>query len=143
MEGRRMMKRGMEMFVLGVVFGIILTKSEVVSWFRIQEMFLFGSVHMYGIIGSAIVVGALSMAVLKRLHAKSFRGEEIVVEEKPLTKGTLIGGLLFGVGWALTGACPGPIYALVGNGYGVFIVTLASAVGGTFVYGVIRDKLPH
>ncbi len=137
------MKKGLEMFVLGLIFGIILTKSEVVSWFRIQEMFLFGSMHMYGIIGSAIVVAAVSMALLKRLGFKSFHGEDIVIEEKPLTKGTVIGGLLFGVGWALTGACPGPIYALIGNGYGVFFLTLASAVGGTFAYGVIRDKLPH
>lgn len=129
--------------MLGIVFGIILTKSEVVSWFRIQEMFLFGSFHMYGVIGSAIVVGALSMALLKRFHLKSMEGEEIRVEEKPLTKGTMIGGLLFGVGWSMTGACPGPIYALVGNGYGVYIVTLASAVGGTFVYGLVKDKLPH
>lgn len=137
------MKKIGGMFVLGIVFGIILTKSEVVSWFRIQEMFLFGSFHMYGVIGSAIVVGALSMALLKRFHLKSMEGEEIRVEEKPLTKGTMIGGLLFGVGWSMTGACPGPIYALVGNGYGVYIVTLASAVGGTFVYGLVKDKLPH
>ena len=137
------MKKIGGMFVLGIVFGMILTKSEVVSWFRIQEMFLFGSFHMYGVIGSAIVVGALSMALLKRFHLKSMEGEEIRVEEKPLTKGTMIGGLLFGVGWSMTGACPGPIYALVGNGYGVYIVTLASAVGGTFVYGLVKDKLPH
>ena len=137
------MKKGPGMFVLGIAFGIILTKSEVVSWFRIQEMFLFGSFHMYGVIGSAIVVGALSMALLKKLQLRSMEGEEIRVEEKPLTKGTIIGGLVFGVGWSMTGACPGPIYALVGSGYGVYVVTLVSALGGTFVYGVVKDKLPR
>ncbi len=137
------MKKGAWMFVLGILFGIILTKSEVVSWFRIQEMFLFGSFHMYGVIGSAIVVGALSSFLLKRLHPKSLEGEEIRIEEKPLTKGTVIGGLFFGIGWSMTGACPGPIYALVGYGYGVYVVTLLSAVAGTFVYGLVRHKLPH
>jgi len=137
------MKKSVGMLVLGIVFGIILTKSEVVSWFRIQEMFLFGAFHMYGVIGSAIAVGAVSMIVLRRLHLRSMEGEEIRVEEKPLTKGTVIGGLIFGIGWSMTGACPGPIYSLVGNGYGVYIVTLLSALAGTFVYGLVRDKLPQ
>ncbi len=137
------MKKGVLMFGLGTIFGIILTKSEVVSWFRIQEMFLFGSFQMYGVIGSAIFVGAISMAVIKKLRFRSLEGTEIQVEEKPLTKGTVVGGLIFGIGWSMTGACPGPIYALVGNGYGVFIVTLVSALAGTFAYGLVKDKLPH
>ncbi len=131
------------MAVLGILFGIILTKSEVVSWFRIQEMFMFDSFHMYGVILSAIAVGAVSTVLMKRYRLKSLQGEEIVVEKKPLTMGTAIGGLIFGMGWALTGACPGPMYALVGNGYGVFVVMLASAVAGAFVYGVAKPKLPH
>jgi len=127
----------------GIFFGMILTNGEIISWFRIQEMFMFDSFHMYGVIGSAIVVGALMMKLLRKLRLKSLGGEPIVIEQKKLSKGTVIGGLLFGIGWALTGACPGPLYALAGNGYGVFVIALLSAIGGTLVYGLIRDKLPH
>lgn len=137
------MMKSFTMFALGILFGIILTKSEAVSWFRIQEMFLFDSFHMYGIIGSAILVGACSMILVRKLGLRSLAGEEIRIEEKPLTRGTVIGGLVFGAGWSMTGACPGPIYALVGGGYSVYLVTLASAVAGAFVYGLVRDKLPH
>ncbi len=130
-------------FLLGVFFGIILTNGEIISWFRIQEMFRFDSFHMYGVIGSAILVGALSMILVKRFHFRTVRGEPVVVERKEMNHGTVIGGLLFGIGWALTGACPGPLYALVGNGYGPFLVALLSAVGGALVYGLVREKLPH
>jgi uncharacterized membrane protein YedE/YeeE len=129
--------------LLGTCFGIILTNGEVISWFRIQEMFHFDSFHMYGVIGSAIAVGALSMLILRKLHARSLKGDPIVVESKQLGKGTVLGGILFGVGWALTGACPGPLYALVGNGYGAFLLALLSAIGGALVYGLVREKLPH
>jgi uncharacterized membrane protein YedE/YeeE len=105
--------------LLGMFFGMILTNGEIISWFRIQEMFRFDSFHMYGVMGSAVVVGSLSMMLLKKLRLRSFGGDPIVIEEKRLNKGTVIGGILFGIGWALTGACPGPLYALVGNGYGV------------------------
>ena len=130
--------------LLGALFGGILVKAEVLSWFRIQEMFWFQSFHMYGIIGSAIVVGALSLQVIKRLEAKSISGELIDPSEKNFNKkGNLIGGIIFGCGWALTGACPGPLYALVGSGYGIMLVSIFSAMLGVVAYGTLKDKLPH
>jgi uncharacterized membrane protein YedE/YeeE len=128
---------------LGTLFGMILTHGEVISWFRIQEMFRFDSFHMYGVIGSAIVVGALSMLLLRKLGVRSAHGDPIVIETKNLGKGTAIGGMIFGVGWALTGACPGPLYALAGCGYPAYLVALLAAIAGALVYGVIRDRLPH
>ena len=122
---------------------MILTNGEVTSWFRIQEMFRFDSFHMYGVIGSAIAVGAISMLLLKKLGARSMQGEPVAVETKQLGKGTAIGGIIFGIGWALTGACPGPLYALAGCGYPAFLIALLCAIGGALVYGFIRDKLPH
>lgn len=130
-------------FLIGIYFGIVLTKAEVISWFRIQEMFHFHSIHMYGIIGSAIVVGAISIFFIKKFNLKSFGGEEIRLISKEYHKGLLPGGIIFGLGWALTGACPGPMFALVGNGVEVMLVAIASATLGTFVYGVVRDKLPQ
>ena len=135
--------KNLKFLALGILFGIILTKSEVISWFRIQEMFRFESIQMYGIIGLAIVVGAISTQLIKRYQLKSTDGELIFISNKTLNKGTIIGGIIFGFGWALTGACPGPLFALVGNGYSVIIVALASAVFGTWVYGYFQDKLPH
>lgn len=129
--------------LLGAFFGIVAVKSEIISWYRIQEMFHFQSIHMYGIIGTAVAVGALSIFLIKRFHYKTIDGETIKLEGKPLNKGTIIGGLIFGFGWALTGACPGPLYALVGNGLSVGIVMLLSAILGTFVYGLLKEKLPH
>ena len=130
---------------LGTLFGIVLTKSEVISWFRIQEMFRFQSFHMYGIIGSAVMVAAVSLQLIKRLGAHALDGQVIVVPPKAMGRGTRywLGGILFGLGWALAGACPGPLFALVGNGVGVVVVTLASAVLGTWVYGALRPQLPH
>jgi len=124
-------------------FGNILIKAEVISWFRIQEMFRFQAFHMYGIIGSAIVVGMISILIIKKYKIKTFSGEEIKIAPKEFTKGNIIGGLMFGLGWAMTGACPGPLYALIGSGYPVIIAVLLSAVLGTYTYGVIKDKLPH
>lgn len=129
--------------LLGMFFGMILTNGEVTSWFRIQEMFRFDSFHMYGVIGSAIVVGALSMLLIKTIGVRSMQGEPVVIETKKLGKGTAIGGIIFGIGWGLTGACPGPLYALAGCGYPAFLIALLSAVGGTLVYGLVRDKLPR
>lgn len=130
-------------FIVGLVFGFILIKAEVVSWFRIHEMFRFQSFHMYGIIGSAIAVGAISILIIKKFNVKSADGNPIVIIPKELNKGTVIGGVLFGCGWALTGACPGPLYALVGSGHAVILIVLISAIAGTFAYGLLKDKLPH
>lgn len=135
--------KNLKYFIIGIVFGIILIKAEVISWFRIQEMFHFQSFHMYGIIGSAIAVGAISILIIKKLNIKDVDGNPIVIVPKELNKGTVIGGLFFGFGWALTGACPGPLYALVGSGHLVILVVLLSAIAGTFVYGLLKDKLPH
>ena len=129
--------------LLGIFFGMLLTNGEVISWFRIQEMFYFDSFHMYGVMGSAVIVGALAMVVLRKLQLRAAGGAQIVVEPKELNKGTVIGGLLFGIGWAFTGACPGPLYALAGSGYGAFFLALLSAIGGSLVYGLLHDKLPH
>lgn len=135
--------RNIKYLIFGILFGIILIKSQVVSWFRIQEMFRFQSFHMYGIIGSAVVVGAISILIIKKLKLKSIDGTPINLAPKGFTKGTLTGGIIFGFGWALTGACPGPLYALVGSGYSVILVALVSAVAGTLVYGLLRKRLPH
>ncbi len=129
--------------ILGTLFGIILTKSEVISWFRIQEMFRFQSFHMYGVIGSAILVGMVSVQLIKRNHLKSLSGEPIVLAEKQFSHGTWIGGLLFGIGWALTGACPGPMFAQLGSGIGSAAVLILAALAGTWTYSALREKLPH
>jgi uncharacterized membrane protein YedE/YeeE len=127
----------------GICFGILLVKAEIISWFRIQEMFKLQSFHMYGVIGSAVAVGMLSMWLIKKNRAKSVEGEPIEPESKPMNKGVVYGGLIFGVGWAITGACPGPLFAQIGTGATVTAVTLLSAVVGTWVYGLIRNRLPH
>lgn len=127
----------------GILFGIILVKAEVISWFRIQEMFRLQSFHMYGVIGSAVAVGMLSVLLIKKFNIKTLDGETINIEPKKFNKGQIYGGLLFGFGWALTGACPGPLFAQIGTGATVIIVTLFSAIAGTWVYGKFRDKLPH
>ena len=131
--------------MLGCLFGIVLIESEVVSWFRIQEMFRFQSFHMYGIICSAIVTAALSLALLKRAGVRTLGGEPISIPPKTLGRGYRywIGGTLFGVGWALTGACPGPLVALTGNGMSVYAVAALSALAGTWCYGYLRPHLPH
>ncbi len=129
--------------ILGVFFGFILTKTEVISWFRIQEMFRFQSFHMYGVIGSALVVGIISIQLIKRFHPSTFEGEAINLDGKPLTFGSAIGGTIFGLGWALTGACPGPIFALIGDGNLIFLLVLLSAILGTWIYGLLKEKLPH
>jgi uncharacterized membrane protein YedE/YeeE len=129
--------------LVGVAFGVVFIKAQIVSWFRIQEMFRFESFHMYGIIGSAIAVGALSVFIIKRFNIRTIEGEQVVFHKKEFNKGQIIGGLMFGLGWAITGACPGPLFAQIGYGSTVTIVTLLSAILGTWVYGYIREKLPH
>jgi uncharacterized membrane protein YedE/YeeE len=129
--------------IIGVGFGIIFIKAEIVSWFRIQEMFRLQSFFMYGVIGSAIVVGALSIQVIKWFNIKTIKGEKIIITDKEFRKGQIIGGFIFGLGWALTGACPGPLFAQIGSGFTVILVTLISAVAGTWVYGRFSHKLPN
>lgn len=129
---------------LGTFLGIIFMKAEVLSWFRIQEMFAFQSFHMYGIIGSAIAVGALSIWLIRRAGMKSIEGNIIELEDKaPNYKSAYIGGTIFGLGWAMTGACPGPMYALVGSGTTVFIVSIIMGIVGVLTYAALRSKLPH
>ena len=129
--------------VAGILFGILLVKSEVISWFRIQEMFRLQSFHMYGVIGSAVVTGIIYVWLIKQFNVKTIYGEPIILLPKKFNKGQVYGGLLFGFGWALTGACPGPLFAQIGTGATVILVTLGSAVAGTWVYGLLRNKLPH
>ena len=127
----------------GVWFGIVLVKSEVVSWFRIQEMFHLQSFHMYGTIGTAVLTGIIAVWIIKRFKLKTIHGEPIILLPKEFNKGQVYGGLLFGFGWALTGACPGPLFALIGTGATVILVVLASAIAGTWVYGYLHDTLPR
>jgi len=127
----------------GLLFGIVFVKAEIISWFRIQEMFRFESFHMYGVIGTAVMVGMLSVLLIRRTKARTIYGEPIHIPNKEFNKGQIYGGLLFGLGWAITGACPGPLFAQVGAGFGIILITFLSAVAGTYTYGVFRDKLPH
>jgi len=131
--------------IFGVLFGFVLTKAEVISWFRIQEMFRFQSFHMYGVIGAAILVGMISVQIIKRFNVKDIHGDPIAIPPKDSTQvyRYAIGGTIFGLGWALTGACPGPLFALLGSGLGIILVPIAGALLGTFVYGAIKDALPH
>jgi uncharacterized membrane protein YedE/YeeE len=129
--------------IVGISFGFIFVKAEIVSWFRIQEMFRFQSFHMYGVIGSAVIVGMISVWIIKKFKIKSIQGEPIVIQDKTFNKGQIYGALIFGFGWALTGACPGPLFAQIGTGATVVSITLLSAIFGTWVYGYFRDKLPH
>lgn len=130
--------------LIGILFGIILSKSEVISWFRIQEMFRFQAFHMYGVIGVAVVAGALVQSLFKSNRLKGFGGISILPREKPKTyTASIVGGTFFGLGWALTGACPGPLYILLGHGYGLIVLVIASALLGTLVYGILRGSLPH
>jgi uncharacterized membrane protein YedE/YeeE len=138
------MKRTLSYLFIGIFFGIVMYKSEAASWFRIYEMFQFQSFHMYGIIGSALILGIIGVQLIKKNKLKSFFGEPIQI--LPKEKGFwqyLYGGIVFGLGWALAGACPGPIYTLIGAGYVSLLVVLAGALLGTFIYGLLQKKLPH
>jgi len=130
--------------VLGTLFGLILVKAEVLSWFRIQEMFAFQSFHMYGIIGSAVVVGALSVWLIRTFKVKSLEGNLIELNDKaPRYTSAYVGGTVFGLGWAMTGACPGPMYALIGSGTTIMVLAVVAGVLGVLTYAALRDKLPH
>ena len=138
------MKKYVPFFVVGIFFGIVLTKSEVISWYRIYEMFHFNAFHLYGVIGSAVVVGIIGTAIIKRRHLKSATGDSITFTPKDRSIARyLLGGTIFGLGWAMVGACPGPIYTLIGYGYSVIVVVLLSAIVGTWVCGLVKNKLPH
>ncbi|MES2775717.1 MAG: DUF6691 family protein [Bacteroidota bacterium] len=129
--------------LLGLTFGIVFVKAEIISWFRIQEMFRLQSFHMYGVIGTAVITGILSVFIIKKFKIKTMAGEAIKIAPKKFNKGQIYGGLIFGVGWAITGACPGPLFAQIGSGFTVTIITLLSALAGTWVYGYLQPKLPH
>ena len=129
--------------LVGVYFGIVLTKSEVVRWQRVHDMFLFKEPFMYLIIGMGIVVAGVSMFLMKRLHTKTIYGKPIEYKPKPFHTGVVLGGMIFGAGWAITGACPGPIYAQIGGGAWIAWFTLAGAMSGTFLYAWLKPKLPH
>ncbi|RMG76849.1 MAG: YeeE/YedE family protein [Bacteroidetes bacterium] len=128
----------------GILFGIVMTKSEAISWFRIQEMFRFESFHMYGIIGTAVVLGIIVIAILKKMNVHTIDGQPLHLNPKDWSiPRYLFGGTLFGLGWAMTGACPGPLFTLLGHGIPTILLVIASAVLGTYVYGILRPKLPH
>jgi uncharacterized membrane protein YedE/YeeE len=129
--------------LVGILFGVVFIKAEIISWFRIQEMFRLQSFHMYGVIGTAVVVGAISVFLIKKFKVKTIHGEAITFADKKFNKGQIIGGLFFGFGWAMTGACPGPLFAQVATGAFAVLVVIASAILGTWVYGKFRDNLPH
>ena len=129
---------------VGIIFGITLTKAEIISWYRIYEMFRFQSFHMYGVIGTAVLIGIVVMQLVRRKKLKTVDGTPIMIDEKHMSiPRYLIGGTLFGFGWALTGACPGPLFILLGNGVSVILVAIASALLGTYTYGILRSRLPH
>lgn len=129
--------------VVGTLFGITFVKAEIISWFRIQEMFRLQSFHMYGVIGTAVVVAMLSVFAIKKLGIRTIYGEPIIIHPKKFNKGQIYGGLLFGLGWAVTGACPGPMFAQIGSGAVGAGVMLLSAIAGTWIYGYFRERLPH
>lgn len=142
-KGRPLWKN-LTFFVIGIYFGIVLIKSQAISWYRIQEMFHFQSIFMFGVLGTAVLVGALSIMLIKAAKLRSFSGEEFNLSPKPFNKvGNAAGGTIFGFGWALTGACPGPLYALLGAGYWSILLAIVGAVLGALAYGYARPKLPH
>jgi len=129
--------------IVGTLFGVVFVKAEIISWFRIQEMFRMQSFFMYGVIGTAVLVGMFSIWLIKQYDIKTLSGEKIKFEDKTFNKGQIYGGVIFGIGWAITGACPGPLFAQIGSGFLIITITLLSAVAGTWVYGYFRERLPH
>lgn len=128
---------------LGIAFGIILTKSEVITWARIDSMFRFEEAYMYLVISSAVIVGAISVWLIKQFKLTTIYGEAVTIKEKPFQKGIVLGGILFGLGWAITGACPGPIYSQIGTGEWLALLTFAGAMAGAYLYAYLRPLLPH
>ena len=134
----------LKFLLVGIVFGITMAKAEIISWYRIYEMFRFDAFHMYGVIGSAVIIGLIITQVIKRSKMKSIEGDEITFSPKDMSYARyILGGIIFGLGWGLVGACPGPMFVLLGYGYFSIIIVIIGALLGTFVYGVMRDKLPH
>lgn len=136
--------KSLKYILAGILFGIVMTKSEAISWYRIQEMFRFQAFHMYGIIGTAVVLGTISVWLIKKWKLKDTAGLPIVFKDKERAYPRyLIGGSIFGLGWALTGACPGPMFVNLGYGYLAMVLVIAGALGGTYLYGLLKNKLPH
>ncbi|MCJ8210551.1 YeeE/YedE family protein [Mucilaginibacter sp. RS28] len=136
--------KGLRFVIAGIVFGIIMVKSEAASWYRIQEMFCFQSFHMYGIIGTAVTLGIISVYLIKKFHLKDSQGHPISFHNKDKRwPKYVIGGTIFGLGWALTGACPGPMFVNLGYGYSTFVIVILGSLLGTYAYGLIRHRLPH
>lgn len=136
--------KNLSFLLVGILFGVVMYKSEAISWFRIQEMFRFQSFHMYGIIGTAVILGVIIHLFIRSGNLKDFYGKVISMPDKPNTFiASIIGGTIFGLGWAMTGACPGPLYVLLGAGYGIVIISIVSAIVGAYLYGLVRSKLPH
>jgi uncharacterized protein len=136
--------KGLKFILAGILFGIVMSKSEAISWFRIQEMFRFQSFHMYGIIGTAVILGVIITYLIKKYKLRDYQGNPIVFipKEKSVPR-YLIGGIIFGLGWALTGACPGPLFVNLGHGYWAILLAIGGAITGTYAYGAIKDRLPH
>jgi uncharacterized membrane protein YedE/YeeE len=136
--------KSIKFIIAGIVFGIVMVKSEAASWYRIQEMFRFQSFRMYGIIGTAVVLGAIAIYLMKQFHVKDVTGDPIVFKDKDKSwKKYVFGGVIFGLGWALTGACPGPMFVNIGYGYLSMVIVVIGALLGTYLYGVVKSKLPH
>ena len=136
--------KSLKYILTGILFGIVMVKSEAMSWYRIQEMFRFQAFHMYGIIGTAVVLGIIAVAIIKKVNLKDSEGNPIQYHEKDKTFWRyILGGTLFGLGWALTGACPGPLFVILGYGYLPVAIAIAGAILGAFLYGALREKLPH
>ena len=135
--------RQLYVLLIGTFFGVVLVKSEVISWFRIQKMFRFEEAHMYLVIASAVLVGAVSLYIIKKMQVKTLQREEIKVTDKKFQKGVVVGGTTFGMGWAITGACPGPIYAQIGSGELLALVTFGAALAGMYIYAIFQPRLPH
>ncbi len=137
------LRHQLKYLIAGLLFGIVLVKAQIISWWRIQEMFRLQSFHMYGVIGSAVAVGMLSVWLIKKFDIRTTGGERIIIPKQSFHKGQVLGGALFGFGWATAGACPGPLFAQIGAGFTIIVVTLCSAIAGTYIYGLLREKLPH
>lgn len=135
--------KNLKYLFVGIIFGIVFIKGEIASWFRIQEMFRLESFFMYGVIATAVTVAATSIWIIKKFNIKTINGETITFEDKKFSKGQIYGGLVFGIGWAITGACPGPLFAQIGSGFVIVGITFLSAILGTWIYGYIQNKLPH
>jgi uncharacterized membrane protein YedE/YeeE len=138
------MLKYIKFLITGVLFGIIMAKAEIISWYRIYEMFQFDSFHMYGIIGSAVILGVIIVQIIKRTQMKNTKGDAINFHPKNVSiTRYLVGGTIFGLGWALAGACPGPMFVLLGYGYAPLLLVIVGALLGTFTYGLLRKRLPH